>query len=155
MPFREIPGFSQNNQGGAKCTLCGQHARIMPGTDITARTFATGVHIHMEGPLEVCEVCLLEGGRRVGMVMPEVTETLKGHLATLEGELQRLEAGLEAKTGAVALLAKELTAAEDTGAAKAAASYDRGYDDGYAEGLEREPHKDLEVEEPDFAGGGA
>lgn len=149
MPFREIPGFSSNNQGGAACSLCGQHARILPfDGGRRARTYATGVDIHMEGPLEVCEWCLYEGGLAIGMQPEAVVHALKVGLEELTKQAEEAEAELEAKTSGLELLARELADAEDRGAAKAAAAYDRGWRDAEHAALIKPD------EEPDFAGTG-
>lgn len=148
MPFREIPGFSQNNQGGAKCSFCGQHARRWPAEDRRARTYSTGTYIHMEGPFEICEWCIQEAGKLIGMEPSAVVKLLKEGMADQAEEIEALEAELEGKTSAITLLTRELAEAEDRGAAKAAAAYDRGYRDGETG---QAVVKEL-LEEPDFAG---
>lgn len=149
MPFREIPGFSSNNQGGAKCSFCGQHARRWPTEDRRARTYATETYIHMEGPIEVCEWCIHEAALLIGMAPEAVVSRMKEMLEEGKALMEEAEAELEAKTGAITLLSRELAEAEDRGAAKAAAAYDRGWQDAMHQA------NVPEVPEPDFAGGGA
>jgi hypothetical protein len=130
--FTEIQDFTPQNQAGAKCTFCGQHARDMEDGR-RARTFRTPTHIHMEGWIEVCERCIRELAVKIGMIPVAEAEELE---AMHEHEAERAEKllhDLEDCRASVRSLAAEVGRKEDDRAAELDRTYKRGYEEGKTE----------------------
>jgi hypothetical protein len=129
--FTEIQNLTQQNQAGARCSLCKQHARIRKGQ--RARVFRTPLYIDHEGWVEVCEWCLEEGGLAIGMAPVEELETLREMVA---GETERADAAhsdLEDARQSIRVLAQSLAVEAETNGRKVAAAYDRGYEQAEAD----------------------
>lgn len=131
--FTEISEFTQQNQAGAKCSLCNQHARERNG--VRARTFRTNLYIHMEGWVEVCEWCIAEGGTKIGMIPVDQAEELEDLRETADAHAMMLLDQLNESRRLVQSLSAELGRQEDETALKVTKAYDRGYEDGM--GVER------------------
>lgn len=130
--FEEIPDFTQQNQAGAKCTFCGQHARDMEDGR-RARTFRTPTHIHMEGWIEICEKCIVEAAVKVGMVSTAEAEELEALRDAAVEHADRLLHDLDEKRSAIAGLAAELGRDEESIGSRLDAAYKRGYEEGKTE----------------------
>lgn len=130
--FTEIPDFTPQNQAGAKCTFCGQHARDMEDGR-RARTFRTPTHIHMEGWIEVCERCVRELAVKIGMIPTAEAEELEALRDAATEHAERLLHDLEEQRDTVRSLSRELAREEDDQAAKLDATYKRGYEEGKTE----------------------
>jgi hypothetical protein len=127
--FTEIPDFTQQNQGGASCTFCGQHARDMEDGR-RARTFRSPRHIHMEGWIEVCEKCMREQGLKIGMISVAEAEELEELRRQAEEHAAALFDDLAEARATITSLSRELGRMEDQTAEKVTKAYDRGYEDG-------------------------
>jgi hypothetical protein len=130
--FTEIPDFTPQNQGGATCTFCGQHARDMPDGR-RARTFRTPTHIHMEGWIEICERCIVEAAVKVGMIPTAEAEELRALHEAAETHAEKLLHDLEDQRSTVRTLAQSLSVEAEEQAAKVKKSYDRGYEQALAD----------------------
>ena len=131
--FTEIPDFTPQNQGGAKCTFCGQHARKIE--DRRARTFRTPTHIHMEGWIEVCELCIREMAVKIGMIPTAEAEELVALREQAEAHSEKLLHDLDESRSAVAGLSRELGRQEDDRASELDRTYKRGYEEGKTEAM--------------------
>jgi hypothetical protein len=127
--FTEIPDFTPQNQAGAKCTFCKQHARDMEDGS-RARTFRTPTHIHMEGWIEVCERCIREMAVKIGMISTAQAEELEELRHFAEEHAVAVHDDLAAARATIVTLSAELARTEDETAKKVTKSYDRGYEDG-------------------------
>jgi hypothetical protein len=131
--FNEIDRFTEQNQGNAACSFCGQHAReklVSDGVTRKARVFRTNLYIHMEGWVEICEWCIEEASAAIGAISPAHADELRLYAADWAEKYAELAQQYEDKTDAVALLARELAEAEDRGAAREKRAYDKGWEDG-------------------------
>lgn len=138
--FNEIQTFTEQNQGNAACSFCHQHAReklveLPDGTREMrrARVFRTNLHIHMEGWVEVCEWCLLEGAKAIGLATK--TDVAKFHRQLNEAHEHEefLRSELEEARRTVRSLSAELARHEDEAAPKYEAAWKRGYDQAEAD----------------------
>lgn len=134
MLLREIPNFTPENQSpdGAVCSFCG-HSPRQYRDGSRERVFSTGLHIHMEGVIEVCETCLTQGGTAVGMVQSDVADALKADVSRLLTAVEEVEDERDEARVTVGSLTRELARVEDEAGAKIAASYEKGYDQGSAD----------------------
>lgn len=129
-PYRELSAFSPNNQGGAKCSICGMHPQFDPETGERARVFSTGVHIHMEGPFEICSMCMRKGGEAVGMISASEAETLRADVLEWTGTAADYAEKAAQRFETVKQLGAELAIVAEETSKKVAKAYDHGYDDG-------------------------
>lgn len=123
--FTEIQNFTPQNQAGAKCSFCGQHARIRKG--LGARVFRTPLYIDHEGWVEVCEWCLEEGGLAIGMAAAEELEVLREMAGAETARADAAHSDLEDVRQSIKVLAQSLAVEAETNGRKVAAAYDRGY----------------------------
>jgi hypothetical protein len=130
--FEEIQNFTPQNQMGAKCSFCKQHARDME-EGRRARTFRTPTYIHMEGWIEVCEKCIVEMAVKVGMIPTAEAEELEGLLVASQERADSLLADLEDARASVRVLSASVARDAEDSASKAKAAYDRGYEQAKAD----------------------
>lgn len=118
--FTEVQNFDRFNQADGKCSFCGHHPRKAPdGT--RDRTFRTNLHVHMEGPVEVCEHCLKDAAAVLGWVNPVEYERVQAEAADHWADLQEALDTIQDKENAIRSLAGELArSAQDAVAEKAA-----------------------------------
>lgn len=129
--FTEIQNFTPQNQAGAKCSFCGQHAREREGH--VARKFRTPLHIHLEGWVEVCEWCIIEAATKVGMILREEAEELEALRDSAVEHGEKLLHDLEDARSSIRVLSQSLAVEAEDHASKLKQAYERGYDQATAD----------------------
>jgi hypothetical protein len=132
--FSQIDRFTPQNQNEAKCSFCNQHAteKLVELPDGTrelrkARIFRTSLFIHMEGWVEVCEWCLLEGAKAIGLDTDAAVDSLKQVAADWAEAFYLQTTELEESRATVHSLAAELARTEEVSAHNRKLSYEQGY----------------------------
>lgn len=109
MPIREIPEFTLQSQNPGKCSFCNMDAQERPHL-AKRRSFTTGLHIHMEGDIQVCSQCIEEWASLIGCGTAGQLTARNAEIDQLKASLNAVNAELSRAAASKAILLQELAA---------------------------------------------
>lgn len=108
--FFVIPAYDFASRN-MKCSICHCNQRPLSSADPNGakeRIVRTGINIDFEGEFDICESCLKEMGKLVGLGEDDLLLTARVDNMDLRRQVEELERTLEAKDVALTTLSQEL-----------------------------------------------
>ena len=93
MSWHRINGYTRDTRNAA-CSMCGTSQRTLNRTQPEA-VYTTGIEIFMEGTIDICHSCLIEGAVLAGCLTDVQTEQLQNDLAEAHAEIEALRSSLK------------------------------------------------------------